>query len=168
MSSLEIGSSFWYLTWWQVSCIYTYFLWFIFEKEGGGSSIWILYTTAWAGDGVSWHHWTIDATEVFHCGCYRNSEEWFRRKASQRRGTSEKQSPRSHQGYSTRKEIHLVQCYLFCFYAVLLHLLTTKKQEAIYQGQEQEHFYFSEILVFCSVVENKPGMIICSLLIQAP
>lgn len=56
----------------------------------------------------------------------------------------------------------------FLFYAVLLHLLTTKKQEAIYQGQEQERFYFSQILVFCSVVENKPGRIICSLLIQAP
>ena len=69
---------------------------------------------------------------------------------------------------STRREIHLVQCYLFWFYAVLLHLLTTKKQEAVYQGQEQEHFYFSEILVFCSVVENKPGRIICSRLIQAP
>ena len=54
------------------------------------------------------------------------------------------------------------------FYFICNNLLTTKKQGAIYQGQEQEQFYFSEILVFCSVVENKPGMIIWSLLIQAP
>ena len=46
------------------------------------------------------------------------------------------------------------------FYFICNNLLTTKKQGAIYQGQEQEQFYFSEILVFCSVVENKPGMII--------
>lgn len=56
----------------------------------------------------------------------------------------------------------------FMLFCSICNLLTTKKQEAIYQGWEQGHFYYSEILVFCSVVENKPGMIICSLLMQAP
>ena len=53
-------------------------------KVGRGSSIWIFYITHDLVIVVSWHHWTVDATEVFHYGCYRNSEEWFRHKASQR------------------------------------------------------------------------------------
>lgn len=53
-------------------------------KVGRGSSIWIFCITHDLVIVVSWHHWTVDATEVFHCGCYRNSEEWFRHKASQR------------------------------------------------------------------------------------
>lgn len=45
---------------------------------------------------------------------------------------------------------------LFCS---ICNLLTTKKQEAICQGWEPGDFHLSGILVFCSVVDNKPGVI---------